>query len=169
MGSVQDPPPAFRGRGTARRAVEGLLRGARRPLHHASHGPPPLQKQGRIEGFTLVELMVVLVILGLLATMMLVYVIPALTRAKTQTARTSVQQLEQAIDMYYLNEGRYPTNQEGLQALLAGRYLRRLENDPWGHPFRYKSPGDNGRPYQIASLGADGREGGSGDNADITN
>jgi len=121
------------------------------------------------EGFTLVELMVVLVIIGLLATIVIINVMPAAQHAKVTTAQTSVRTLEQAVDMYYLDNRRYPTSQEGLQALLAGRYLRRLENDPWGHPFRYKSPGDNGRPYQIASLGADGRQGGTGDDADITN
>jgi general secretion pathway protein G len=121
------------------------------------------------EGFTLVELMVVLVIIGLLAMIVIVNVMPAAEHAKTTTAQASVRTLEQAIDMYYLDNRRYPTSQEGLQALLDGRYLRRLEHDPWGNPFHYKSPGDNGQPYRVASWGADGREGGTGDDADIAN
>ena len=129
----------------------------------------PGLRRGDEDGFTLVELMVVLVIIALLATIVIINVMPAAEHAKVTTAQASVRTLEQAIDMYYLDNRHYPTTQEGLQALLAGRYLRRLENDPWGHPFRYKSPGDGGRPYEIASWGADGREGGSGDDADITN
>jgi general secretion pathway protein G len=136
--------------------------------HSALLRHPGLRRDDE-EGFTLVELMVVLVIIGLLATIVIINVMPAAEHAKVTTAQTSVRTLEQAVDMYYLDNRRYPTSQEGLQALLAGRYLRRLENDPWGHPFRYKSPGDNRRPYQISSLGADGREGGTGDDADITN
>jgi general secretion pathway protein G len=118
-------------------------------------------------GFTLVELMVVLVILGLLATIVIVNVMPALDRGKVGTARVSVHELEQAIDMYSLNNGRYPTNEEGLQALVSGRIVRRIDRDPWGNAFVYRIPGRNGRPYDVLSLGADGREGGSGDNADI--
>jgi general secretion pathway protein G len=113
--------------------------------------------------------MVVLLILGLLAMIVIINVMPAAEHAKTTTAQASVRTLEQAIDMYYLDNRRYPTDGEGLQALVAGRYVRRVENDPWGHPFHYKIPGSNGRPYQIASWGADGREGGSGNDADITN
>lgn len=119
------------------------------------------------EGFTLVELMVVIVILGLLATIVLINVMPATNRAKLTAARTSVKQLEQAIDIYALDNGHLPTRQEGLQALVGGRILRRLDPDPWGNAFVYKIPGRNGRPYDVLSMGADGREGGTEDNADI--
>jgi len=113
--------------------------------------------------------MVVIVILGLLATIVLINVMPALGRAKTETARASVARLEQAIDMYNLNNGRLPTREEGLQALIASRVLTRLEPDPWGNAYVYKIPGGNGRAYNVLSLGADGREGGTGENADIVN
>jgi general secretion pathway protein G len=130
---------------------------------------PSLPVPGRIEGFTLVELMVVIVILGLLATIVLINVMPALGRAKTETARASVVRLEQAIDMYNLTNGRLPTREEGLQVLVTSRVLTRLEPDPWGNAYLYKIPGGNGRPYNVLSLGADGREGGTGENADIVN
>ena len=76
--------------------------------------------------------------------------------------------LSQAIDMYRLENMRYPTTQEGLGALVP-KYVRRLPTDPWDTPYVYAAPGPNGAPYQIGSLGADKREGGSGENADITN
>jgi general secretion pathway protein G len=119
------------------------------------------------EGFTLVELMVVLVILGLLATIVIINVLPAADRAKLTTAHASVTQLEQAIEMYNLNNHQYPTSQEGLAVLVTSRQLRRLDKDPWGNDFVYRVPGRNGRPFDVYSLGADGREGGTGDNADI--
>lgn len=119
------------------------------------------------EGFTLIELMVVLVILGLLATIVIINVLPAADRAKLTTAHASVTQLEQAIEMYNLNNHRYPTSEEGLAVLVTSRQLRRLDKDPWGNDFVYRLPGRNGRPFDVYSLGADGREGGTGDNADI--
>ena len=138
-------------------------------LHQPAAGPPPLQKQGRIEGFTLVELMVVIVILGLLATIVIINVMPAADRAAVTKARADIATLEQAIEMYRLDNQRYPTGEEGLQALVAGEYIRRLPDDPWRHPYRYAAPGQGGRPFTVATWGADGREGGSGDDADIAN
>lgn len=126
-----------------------------------------LRGQNAEEGFTLVELMVVLVILGLLATIVIINVLPAADRAKLTTAHASVTQLEQAIEMYNLNNHQYPTSQEGLAVLVTSRQLRRLDKDPWGNDFVYRLPGRNGRPFDVYSLGADGREGGTGDNADI--
>ena len=164
----KNPPLDFEGRGTVRRTVEGPP-AARTPLHHGSHGPPPLQKQGRIDGFTLVELMVVLVIIGLLATIVILNVMPAADRAAVTKARADIATLEQGVEMYRLDNQRYPTGEEGLQALVAGDYIRRLPNDPWNHPYRYSAPGRDGRPFTIATWGADGREGGSGENADIAN
>jgi general secretion pathway protein G len=163
------PPPAFRGRGTMRSMVERLF-SRKNPLHPPSGGPPPLQRQGRKEeGFSLVELMVVIVIIGLLATIVIINVMPAADRAATTKARADIATLEQAIDIYKLDHLTYPPAAEGLQALVAGRYIRRLPNDPWGNPYRYTVPGRDGRPFQLASWGADGREGGSGQDADITN
>ena len=121
------------------------------------------------EGFSLVELMVVIVIIGLLATIVIINVMPAADRAAMTKARADIATMEQAIEMYRLDHMTYPPAGEGLQALVEGNYIRRLPNDPWNHPYRYTAPGPDGRPFQIASLGADGREGGSGDDADITN
>ena len=174
------PPRDSAGRGTARRVVEGRRRSrlsiaqkfrAARGPSTAFGGPPPRQKPGRKkeQGFTLVEMMVVLVIIGLLATVVIINVMPAVDQAARTRVQADLSTLEEAIDIYHLQNGmRYPTSQEGL-AVLAPNYIRRLPNDPWGTPYVYVSPGPNGAPYRIASLGADKREGGSGENADITN
>ena len=121
------------------------------------------------EGFSLVELMVVIVILGLLATIVIINVMPAVDRAANTKARADIATLEQAIEMYRLDHLTYPPVAEGLQALTAGRYIRRLPEDPWGNPYRYSVPGRDGQSFQISSWGADGREGGSGEDADISN
>ena len=123
----------------------------------------------REQGFSLVELMVVIVIIGLLATIVIINVMPAADRAAVTKARADIATLEQGIDLYRLDRLRYPSADEGLQALVAGEYIRRLPNDPWGNPYRYSVPGPDDQPYRIASLGADGREGGSGEDADIAN
>ena len=114
-------------------------------------------------------MMVVIVIIGLLATIVIINVMPAADRAAVTKARADIATLEQAIDMYRLDHLRYPTGEEGLQALVAGNYIRRLPDDPWGNPYLYSAPGPEGRPFQIASLGADGRDGGSGEDEDISN
>jgi len=128
------------------------------------------QKRHRTEsGFTLVEMMVVIVIIGLLATIVIINVMPAADRAAVTKARADIATMEQAVEMYRLNAMRYPTSGEGLQALVAGQHIRRLPNDPWGRAYRYAAPGANGQPFTISTLGADGREGGDGENADIAN
>ena len=123
---------------------------------------------GDEEGFSLVELMVVIVIIGLLATIVIINVMPAADRAAVTKARADIATLEQAIELYRLDHMRYPTGDEGLQSLVDGRYVRRLPEDPWGNPYRYSAPGPGGDPFQVASWGADGREGGSGQDEDIT-
>lgn len=120
------------------------------------------------DGFTLVEMMVVIVIIGLLATVVIINVMPATDRAARTRVQADLATLEQAIEMYRLESMRYPTTQEGLNALVP-RYVRRLPNDPWNNPYVYTTPGPEGSQFRIASLGADGREGGSGENADISN
>ena len=119
------------------------------------------------EGFTLVELMVVIVILGLLATVVVINVMPAAGRAAATAARADISSLVQAAEMYRIEHRRYPTSDEGIAALVEAGHVRRLRNDPWGNPYRYVAPGREGRPFDIMSYGADGREGGEGENADI--
>jgi general secretion pathway protein G len=110
--------------------------------------------------------MVVIVIIGLLATVVIINVVPALDTASETRARADIETIDQAVQRYYLDNRRYPTTEEGLAALQP--YLRRISQDPWTRPYIYAAPGRNGRPYAITSLGADGREGGSGKDADIT-
>ena len=124
-------------------------------------------RRQREEGFTLVELMVVIVIIGLLATVVVINVMPASDRAAVAKARADIATLEQGAEMYRLTNMRYPTSAEGLQVLVTGNQIRRLPQDPWGNPYRYAAPGRQGRPFEIMSYGADGREGGEGNDADI--
>ena len=123
--------------------------------------------RGGEEGFTLVELMVVIVIIGLLATVVLINVVPALSKSAVTKAKADISTLEQGLEMYRLNNMRYPTGDQGLQTLVADGYVKRLPNDPWGNPYVYKQPGEKD-PYEIRSLGSDGQEGGTGTAGDIT-
>jgi len=131
----------------------------------------------REAGFTLVELLVVLVIIGLLATLVAPNFIGQSEKAKPKTARVQLENLRNALDMFQLDVGRYPSTQEGLDALRvrpssaarwAGPYLRDdLPLDPWGNPYFYRSPGEGGASYDIGTYGADGRSGGGETDADI--
>jgi general secretion pathway protein G len=128
-------------------------------------------------GFTLVELIVVVIIIGLLAGLVLPQFIRQEEKAKLKTARAQIELLGTALDTFRLDVGRYPTSDEGLQSLRQkpgaidrwdGPYLKKeLPLDPWSKPYLYKSPGEHG-PYDILSSGADGAPGGEGDNRDIT-
>lgn len=128
-------------------------------------------------GFTLIELLVVLVILGLLAALAGPRVLGYLGGARSDAARLQLQSLEQALDLYRLDTGAYPTTQQGLQALVRdpgvrgwrGPYLdaASVPSDPWGSPYVYRSPAE-GRPYDLVSLGADRAPGGTGEAADVT-
>ncbi|SLN56928.1 type II secretion system major pseudopilin GspG [Oceanibacterium hippocampi] len=131
-------------------------------------------------GFTLVELLVVLVILALLGGLVGPQVLRYAFSAKTDTARLQIQNFEAGLDLYRLHVGRYPTGQEGLQALVArpsgvaawnGPYLKggKLPDDPWGRPYGYRNPGEHSSDYDIFSLGADGVVGGDGDAQDVGN
>ena len=128
-------------------------------------------------GFTLIELMVVLVIIGVLAALIVPNVIERADDARVTAARTDINNLMQALKLYRLDNQRYPTAEQGLQALLvrptAGPaapnwkpYVEKLPNDPWGHPYQYMNPGIKGE-IAVLSLGADGQAGGEGKNADI--
>jgi general secretion pathway protein G len=120
-------------------------------------------------GFTLVELMVVILILGLLATIVIINVLPATDKAAATKAKADISTLEEAVELYRLNRLAYPSGEQGLQALVSERIVKRLPKDPWGNPYRYAAPGRDGREFDIISYGADGREGGEGKDADIGN
>ena len=130
-------------------------------------------------GFTMIELLVVLVILGLLASLAGPKVIGYLGGAKSDTAKLQIEEFGASLDLFKLETGRYPTSQEGLPALVQapagltgwnGPYLKKkaVPKDPWGNDYRYVSPGQHGA-YDLSSLGADNREGGEGENKDVTN
>ncbi len=131
------------------------------------------------EGFTLVELMVVIVIIGLLATIVVINVLPSGDKAKQVRAKADISTIEGALEQYRLQLDRYPTTAQGLAALKAapsgvdaaryqpGGYIKKLEDDPWGQPYLYASPGQHGE-FDVWSFGRDGKEGGQGPDADIT-
>jgi len=132
----------------------------------------------RTDGFTLIELLVVLVILGLLSAFVAPQVLNYLGRAKTDAASAQIQNIASILDLYRLDTGRYPSEEEGLSALLEpppdattwnGPYVRREDalTDPWGEMYRYRFPGEHG-DFDLYTLGADQAEGGEGENQDIT-
>lgn len=128
-------------------------------------------------GFTLLELLVVLVVLGLLAGIVAPKYFNQLGRSEIKVARAQIEGLSKAMDIYRLEVGRYPTSEQGLNALVqppsdepkwAGPYLQKaIPQDPWGHEYIYRSPGEYGE-YDLLSLGKDGQPGGDGENAEIT-
>ena len=131
------------------------------------------------DGYTLVELMVVLAILGLLVAIAAPRLIKYLGSAKSDTAKIQVEKLGGVLDLYRLELGRYPTDDEGLESLIErppqadswnGPYLKNRDSliDPWGRPYIYRSPGQHG-DYDLFTLGADGGEGGDGEDKDIGN
>ena len=120
------------------------------------------------DGFTLVEVMVTLVIIGLSTTFVVLNVLPAQGKAQVQKARGDISAIETALEMYKLDQFTYPTEQEGLEALVAGGVIKKMSLDPWGNPYEYRNPGERGQ-VDIFSLGADGEPGGEEQNADIGN
>jgi len=136
------------------------------------------ERRRRQAGFTLIEIMVVMVIIGLLMALVGPNLIGRSEKAKSQAAAMQIERLGTVLDTFRLDIGRYPTTQEGLQALVTrpngierwdGPYLNKgVPKDPWDRPYVYRSPGEGGRPYDIYSLGADGAPGGQDQNRDIT-
>ena len=129
-------------------------------------------------GFTLLELLVVMVIIGLLAGFVAPRYFAQVGKSQVKVARAQIDALDKALDQFRLDLGRYPTTEEGLQALQvapasesawAGPYLKKgVPNDPWGRPYVYTQPGTHG-DFDLLSYGKDGRPGGSGEDADVTN
>lgn len=130
-----------------------------------------IARLARRTGFTLVEMLVVLAILGLVVGLVGPRVLNYLSDSKVKTAQIQMENLASALDLYYLDNGRYPSTEEGLAALVRrpasavawnGPYLKTngLPRDPWGHDYLYRAPGQNA-PYDVGSLGPEGREGGS--------
>ena len=137
---------------------------------------PALRRAER--GFTLVEILVVVTIIALIMSLVGPRVLNYLGEAKSKTAKIQIESLASALDLYFLDIGRYPSGSEGLNVLVQsqggmsawnGPYLKgnAVPNDPWGRPYMYRSPGQHG-PYDIISYGADGQEGGTGAAGDVT-
>jgi len=132
-------------------------------------------------GFTLIEIMVVVVIIGLLAAVILPNVFGNVVRAQISKAKSDIQAIETGLTMFKLDNYKYPSTDLGLQALVQrpndptirnwreNGYLRKLNLDPWGNPYQYIFPGQRGLEYDLYSFGADSQEGGEGENADIGN
>jgi general secretion pathway protein G len=136
-------------------------------------------KRSSERGFTLVEILVVITIIGLIMALVGPRVLHYLTESKAKAAKIQIESLGSALDLFYLDVGRYPSSSEGLPSLTQrpgnltgwnGPYLRGavVPSDPWGRPYVYRSPGQQGT-YDIISYGADGQEGGTGTAADVTN
>ncbi|CAN7555777.1 type II secretion system major pseudopilin GspG [Pseudomonas solani] len=133
-------------------------------------------------GFTLIEIMVVVVILGVLAALVVPQIMSRPDQAKVTAARADINAIAMALDIYKLDNHGYPGTQQGLDALVSkpsgspparnwnpDGYLKRLPVDPWGNPYQFITPGSQGNAYDLFSFGADGRAGGDGLNADIGN
>jgi general secretion pathway protein G len=132
-------------------------------------------------GFTLIEIMVVVVIIGLLAAVIVPSMFGRVEEARVAKAKSDIQAIETGLTMYKLDNFKYPSTDLGLSALStrpndptvrnwrAEGYLKRISKDPWGNPYQYVFPGTRGQDYDLFSLGADAREGGEGADADIGN
>ncbi|MBW8365823.1 MAG: type II secretion system major pseudopilin GspG [Rhizobium sp.] len=149
-----------------------------KPSHRGQIVFPFIATPSRNRGFTLLELLVVLVILGLLAGYVAPKYFAQIGKSEVKTAKAQIVALEKALDQYRIDTGRYPNTEQGLAALNAkpadephwdGPYLKKaVPNDPWGKPYQYKMPGEHGE-VDIFSFGRDGTSGGSGEDADIGN
>jgi general secretion pathway protein G len=141
--------------------------------------PGAVGRMATEDGFTLLELLVVMVIIGLLAGYVAPRYFAQVGKSQVKMARAQLDALDKALDTFRLDVGRYPTTEEGLQALVAapsgearwnGPYLKKgVPADPWGRPYQYQLPGTHGGDFDLQSYGKDGVPGGSGEDADVTN
>jgi general secretion pathway protein G len=147
-------------------------------LHVMERLPPAHRTARGEEGFTLVEMLVVITIIGLIMGLIGPRVLNYLSESKVKAAKIQIQSFASALDLFYLDAGRFPSSAEGLAALVGrtpglaawnGPYLKggTVPNDPWNNAYIYRSPGEHG-PYDIVSYGSDGQEGGTGTAADIS-
>ncbi len=158
------------------------VRTTTRPLLRSPH-PSRLapRARGSAAGFTFIEIMVVVAILAILAALVVPRIVGRTDDAKRTSAKVQIRNLEGALNLYKLDNGIYPTTEQGLKALVEkptvgtmpknwklGGYLPKVPDDPWGNPFKYVSPSPKG-DFEILSLGADGEPGGDGRNADLMN
>ena len=136
-------------------------------------------RAGLASGFTLLELLVVMVIIGLLAGLVAPRYFAQVGKSQVKVARAQIDAFDKALDQFRLDVGRYPTTEEGLQALVVqpsgeqnwhGPYLKKaVPGDPWGRAYTYQQPGTHGGDFELQSYGKDGRPGGTGEDADVTN
>ena len=137
----------------------------------------PTPRLRRARGFTLLELLVVIVIIGLLAAFVAPKYFGQIGRSKMQIAKAQIESFEKGLDQFRIDTGHYPSTDAGLSALFVqpanepnwhGAYLKKgIPADPWNHAYIYRSPGSDGREYEILSYGADGQQGGADEDADI--
>ena len=141
----------------------------------------PLHVRRTARGFTLIEIMVVVVILGILATLVAPAILGKVDDARIAKAQQDIRALETALDLYRLDNYKYPSTDQGLEALVTkpddpavknwkpGGYIKQLMNDPWGNEYLYLEPGTHGQAFDLWTMGADGQEGGEDAAADIGN
>jgi general secretion pathway protein G len=166
------------GKAVSPRALQQAINIHRPPVRGSVHAPMPVRLSTSSAGFTLLELLVVIVIIGLLAAYVGPKYFSQLGKSEVTVAKAQIEAFERALDTFRLDVGRYPTTEEGLAALLTkpaaaekwnGPYLKKdAPQDPWGHPYIYRSPGSK-TEFEILSYGKDGQPGGAAENADITN